>query len=232
MDSQSPSASQSADDVRPATSEHHGLAEISRLQSLPAELRNHIYQLAVVHERSVDAAVHATGSESTGLSPCHWRFDCVQPALAATCRQIRNEILPIYYGENVFRFKIWTACSGQELGWWEVAARPSLPHLKHVACGWTMFSPRSAQHYINIKAEINNEGCLALDYGELAYFCHCALDATTTNLEAGSNSGSSQRLELLDLVRHFCVMFGTLYPGPANGPGRVCQGCHKEVLWG
>lgn len=64
-----------------------------RLLELPAELRNHIYEFVVLQESRV--------SIFTWL-PAH--EEDAQPALSLTCRQIRNECLPVYYDVNTFRF--------------------------------------------------------------------------------------------------------------------------------
>lgn len=61
--------------------------EQSPLIELPAELRNNIYRKALLR----DGEISVSSKESPD-----------EPALLATCRQIRSEVLPIYYGENNF----------------------------------------------------------------------------------------------------------------------------------
>ena len=57
-----------------------------RLLELPAELRNQIYRYAVVEQDWVHLNDHNSS----------------EAAVLQTCRQIRSEAGPIYYGENVF----------------------------------------------------------------------------------------------------------------------------------
>jgi len=62
------------------------------LFKIPAEVRNKIYQLSLVKEGVVlDVKMLSTPTE---------------PALLATCRQIRNEASSIFYGENTFHTDI------------------------------------------------------------------------------------------------------------------------------
>ncbi|KAK4548839.1 hypothetical protein LTR36_008612 [Oleoguttula mirabilis] len=56
------------------------------LMSLPGELRNHIYRLALLSPSRVQIRHDTVG----------------QPGLLQTCHQIRNEAKPIYYKENEF----------------------------------------------------------------------------------------------------------------------------------
>lgn len=63
--------------------------ELSPLEKLPAELRNRIYALVVVDQKHLDLS-------------CAGR----QPALAATKSTIRKDVLPIFYGENIFMVDI------------------------------------------------------------------------------------------------------------------------------
>lgn len=65
------------------------LSHLSSLERLPAEMRSRIYVLAVADDCELDLARAAK-----------------QPALAATNTFIRSEVLPVYYGENVFTVDI------------------------------------------------------------------------------------------------------------------------------
>ena len=63
------------------------------LLDLPAELRNLIYHFAVVNEKPIK------------IIQDEWRGEAEapkQPALAMTCKQIRDEVLPVFYGANTF----------------------------------------------------------------------------------------------------------------------------------
>ncbi|KAK3723009.1 hypothetical protein LTR37_002155 [Vermiconidia calcicola] len=70
---------------------------LSRLESLPGELRNTIYGYAVVENSPVIAA------SLVDKQAKFWRSH--QPALGFVCKQIRDEVLPMYYSENAFTFQ-------------------------------------------------------------------------------------------------------------------------------
>lgn len=63
----------------------------SPLLNLPAELRNHIFKLAVVKDHPIEIYSWVAHRKA---------------ALLATCKQIRSEALAIYYGENTFIFPL------------------------------------------------------------------------------------------------------------------------------
>lgn len=74
------------------------LASTFRLLDLPAELRDRVFELAVVSEEPIRVveAKHASGNERgyfKAQSP---------PALIQASRQTRHEALPVYYGKNSF----------------------------------------------------------------------------------------------------------------------------------
>ena len=71
--------------------------------SLPAELRNGIYELALIEvpmipERSILAYTTRPSYERPQK----------EPALTMTCRQIRRETLKIFYERNIFEFRCYT----------------------------------------------------------------------------------------------------------------------------
>ena len=71
----------------------------SSLLSLPGELRKKIYRYAVVE---VDPIIPTIIKSRCRDSKRYTFFlKQPQPTLAATCRLLRGEVLPIYYGENV-----------------------------------------------------------------------------------------------------------------------------------
>jgi hypothetical protein len=65
-----------------------------RFLDLPAELRNTIYELAVVHPNTVFIRRSSTTSKPEYEQPI--------PVLLSTSRQIRHEVQPIYYSQNKF----------------------------------------------------------------------------------------------------------------------------------
>ena len=66
--------------------------------SLPAELRNHIYELVVVKDEyePIEIRDKAEPHDESGED------ERLQPSLSHACRQLRDEVLPIYYGRNRF----------------------------------------------------------------------------------------------------------------------------------
>ena len=72
------------------------------LVRLPAELRNSIYAftLTETHPIRVRSKVIAFRRGTKRLR--RHKAEPAVPALLATCRQIRAEALPIYYGDNIF----------------------------------------------------------------------------------------------------------------------------------
>ena len=66
--------------------------------SLPAELRNQIYELVVVNSEHKPIEIkHKTEHDVDGTND-----ERHQPSLSRVCRQLHNEVLPIYYGKNSF----------------------------------------------------------------------------------------------------------------------------------
>lgn len=75
--------------------EYHDCQEGTVIQTmpfldLPAEIRNVIYELV--------CPLHGVATTFLGRSSC-----LIPPPLAKTSRQVRSEVLPIFYGKNVFR---------------------------------------------------------------------------------------------------------------------------------
>lgn len=70
-------------------------ASQSRLEKLPAELRNHIYTFAVV----CDTPIRILKASDRGKP---WIPKAIEPPISATSRDIRNEVLPIFYAEITF----------------------------------------------------------------------------------------------------------------------------------
>ncbi|KAK3631758.1 hypothetical protein LTR56_016714 [Elasticomyces elasticus] len=65
------------------------------LMRLPAELRDYIYELAVVELEAITTSSHSY--REVGPAP---------PALARTCRQLFTEVLQVYYKQNHFQIRI------------------------------------------------------------------------------------------------------------------------------
>lgn len=73
-----------------------------RLLSLPAELRNRIYEMVVVHQQPITMSHRR-----------RHRLTRTPPAITRTCQQIKNESLPIFYEWNTFR--LYDACMSRRV---------------------------------------------------------------------------------------------------------------------
>ena len=103
--------------------------QLSRLESLPAELREIIIRGTVVEDSLVTAAT-CTG---VGLGNTYWQSS--EPGLARTNRQFRQEVFPIYYGENTFTFaksKFYPFVHRYDVESWLLAIGSAIEHIKWV----------------------------------------------------------------------------------------------------
>ncbi|TKA31392.1 hypothetical protein B0A50_02238 [Salinomyces thailandicus] len=80
-------------------------SDMGYFNRLPGELRNVIYRYAFVPSPA-DQPVLLSGSDLVcGTGACvHQKLPIAAPGIASTCKQIRNELLPIFVTENGFRF--------------------------------------------------------------------------------------------------------------------------------
>lgn len=67
------------------------------LLDLPAELRNQIYQLAVVEKKPITVTQRIPHTFTT-----YYLKPPERPALAQTCKQLQQEVLPVFFGQNTF----------------------------------------------------------------------------------------------------------------------------------
>ena len=75
---------------------------------LPAELRNRIYALGLIYKRGIDTFTFARPRRF--LNSNNWRykankvmrFHVQEPSLLRTCKEVRKEALPMFYGGNIF----------------------------------------------------------------------------------------------------------------------------------
>lgn len=77
--------------------------KLSRLESLPAELLNRIYRYAVLEDGVVVAAILVRDTIK------RWKSN--EPALSRICKRVRNDVLPIYYFENIFTWPELDKCT-------------------------------------------------------------------------------------------------------------------------
>ena len=87
------------------------------LLSLPAELRNQIFTLAVTSNDII-----ALWQRSTGCAVVTNSSDFGLPPLSQVCRQARQEVLPIFFSTNTFAFHVDASTSvGTPREWYERA---------------------------------------------------------------------------------------------------------------
>lgn len=82
------------------------------LLSLPAELRNRIYEFALIRGDPIDMATWALPPQGEFYRKyCRygdWSMECFasEPCLPFSCKQVRSEGLPIYFGSNTFDYTV------------------------------------------------------------------------------------------------------------------------------
>ena len=84
----------------------------SPLLALPAELRNQIYDLALIQAQPIRLSYNDALRVGHNRQPAHAELATRmrQPPLTRACRQIRSEPLKTFYGNNMF-----TVCTYFEL---------------------------------------------------------------------------------------------------------------------
>ena len=108
--------------------------QTSLLLMLPAELRNRIYEMVLLRPEVINLVY---------LDPRrlkHLEHEVAQPSLTRTCHQIREETLPIFYGQNVFlTYAVttnWSGASGAiprgSKSWVNAIGRENRRALKHL----------------------------------------------------------------------------------------------------
>lgn len=132
---------------------------------LPAELRNRIYEDALVEKEPKRITVCSRPQSHTYLKLTRWS----PPGLLQTCSHIRNEASATYYGSNIFIFRE----SGRdalteitELGAWLLAlGEEQQAFVRHVQFYDQGFgSKRKAIRYLRgVYAEIGKQGVLIVD---------------------------------------------------------------------
>ena len=84
--------------------------ERSHIESLPAELRNHILQLALVQDGDVD------------IKKGSW------PSVLVTCKQLRSEGMPVFLGNNTFIATVRHLDGSTVSGWLSILRGLEKPH--------------------------------------------------------------------------------------------------------
>ena len=115
------------------------LTDECRLTSLPPELRSLIYRYAVVADQPLiaffdcQAKQKPADSADTKRVSYHYKLLPARPELASTSRQLRDEVLPIFYGGNTFIFSLDSMFCNVIGRWVKLAQRaPATSHIRNV----------------------------------------------------------------------------------------------------
>ena len=119
---------------KPVESQPTGDEPLCHFFKLPIELRISIYTEVVVHRHVLEIFRRGDGMEqidehdNTNRKCAIWR-PC-EPALLLTCRQIREEALPVFYGGNTFKSSIYDGCLWKFISWLTPEKRLVVKHLR------------------------------------------------------------------------------------------------------
>ena len=146
----------------------------SRLEVLPAELRNYIYRLAVIDHQPLTISHEPI-----------WLRSARQPAIARVKRNIRDAVLPIFYGENIFAAHVSKIpLYNQAVSTW---AQANKVHLQKIRClGAMMDLERPSISYAAIYAQLNKGvvGHYRLEGDVEGWeFCTCSLELIKRRVE-------------------------------------------------
>lgn len=75
-------------------------SDIGAFSKLPGEIRNHIYRLAIIEPESKPVMIEMQPKTCSMGTCLHNKASYNLPGIASTCRQLRNEVAPIFLTEN------------------------------------------------------------------------------------------------------------------------------------
>ena len=152
----------------------------SPLLSLPRELRDQIYHYAVIEPYPIKTAINSRLSADDSRWLRSLRRP--QPPLALACRLLHNEVLPIYYAENVFKVNR-MADRGITWSWLHRIMHPQLHLMNHFVmtecicyCRFQPCTPEKhlrEQCYVKVSLDIRKDGGFAICHGWRSQR-HCA----------------------------------------------------------
>jgi len=175
---------------------------VHNLLTLPAEIRAHVCRFAVVMIedttpieqvpgvaiiRMKDGTVK-TSAICTGRNAGQelWRDTPPIPALALTCKQVREEVLPLYYAENVFDFGAMVNGSSRAVAidsiqHWRKSLSKHAVTIKHLQSAFTHAIKHSFRttecRRVIVRLDLAKDGALqAKRYMEGYEAPHCACD--------------------------------------------------------
>lgn len=169
----------------------------SRLEELPAELRTIIYSFAVVEVAPVNIdKMFEAGIVDAGC----------QPPLARTSRQVRAEVLPIFYAENTFVAGI-SSTVYSVAGTLDFWLSLTLPYLKYLRSFGGFLVEDGRTVYLFMRIETSRTECVDKERMlEKPQSCTCLLDAAMDALGeekqlTANRVKSIMRAANLDLIR-------------------------------
>ncbi|KAK3672459.1 hypothetical protein LTR78_007766 [Recurvomyces mirabilis] len=130
----------------------------SRLPALPSELRDLIFEYALVCNKPL-VTFRLDNYQKDSMS------EAVQPALTRTNRQIRKETLPIWYGCNRFVLHTQDPHAGKGLVWLERNSR-YMSLLKHIALWIRYVSPINDRGYGALSISMRRQAGTDVWYAE------------------------------------------------------------------
>ena len=81
------------------------LSNMGHFATLPGELRNRIYRYSLLTSSCSEPFLITMQHGTCSLGPClHAKLPTAVPGLLSSCRQVRGEAMPIFCGENIFKF--------------------------------------------------------------------------------------------------------------------------------
>lgn len=129
---------------------------------LPGELRNRIYDMALIADHQPITAEPWTLYDKSG------HLNGLQPALARCCRSLRAEALPVFYSKNAFQLHVWPAKGRANASrWLRAIGAPNRAHVGSVYISRPSSGTRppvttaKVFHFVQQK-ERGENGCAAL----------------------------------------------------------------------
>ena len=185
---------------------------------LPGELRNRIYRLIVAEHFDHTTVLSLLVDTSV---PPSYRPLPVQPYMASTCRQIRHEVLSIFYGERTFQIDP-EICSQGLVRTWSNIMRPSLLHLRSMR--FTLKTEGSHSDTV-VEAQLTDLSlsCCVPETDQ----CRCKFDRCARNVERGILGSQADNI----LVR-FLIAWDIPKPPPKSADRyQYCSHCGRPNMY-
>lgn len=165
----------------------------SALLDLPGEIRNQIYRYAVVQRHLIIPRIF---KRYDNAGRAQYAMFPKMPALAAVCKSIRKEVLPLYYAENCFH------CDDENTAYFSSLVSHNVIHLRHCNFSLTLsrgIFPLVVELEVTVLPDGNGKYHLGFD-GEDCCVCdfHEARELSTLPAKHGGHI-----LEALGRLRRF-----------------------------